>query len=170
QRGTADCLHLRLHDQRGTLLGQDVGGLDPGDRPGVHRRLDSATLVSPRPDHGRGEIGRIPRLWSGGSAGPTVVGATPLQTELTRKALTYNEDRWRKTVATLGETKPSNSSPILRLDQTNLGVIGTRIPVPTYPRERLAPAIVHIGVGGFHRAHQAVYLDELAERRVTDQW
>jgi len=73
-------------------------------------------------------------------------------------------------VATPGETKPSNSSPILRLDQTNLGVIGTRIPVPTYPRERLAPAIVHIGVGGFHRAHQAVYLDELAERRVTDQW
>src|ERR1700712_2642133 len=26
----------------------------------------------------------------------------------------------------------------------------------------MRPAIVHIGVGGFHRAHQAVYLDELA--------
>jgi mannitol 2-dehydrogenase len=27
---------------------------------------------------------------------------------------------------------------------------------------------VHFGVGGFHRAHQAVYLDELARRGVTD--
>jgi fructuronate reductase/mannitol 2-dehydrogenase len=29
-------------------------------------------------------------------------------------------------------------------------------------RAALVPAVVHIGVGGFHRAHQAVYLDDLA--------
>ena len=29
------------------------------------------------------------------------------------------------------------------------------IPTPTYDRSRLKPGIVHIGVGGFHRAHQA---------------
>ncbi|PVE22899.1 mannitol dehydrogenase [Microvirga sp. KLBC 81] len=32
---------------------------------------------------------------------------------------------------------------------------------PRYPREVLRPGILHIGVGNFHRAHQAVYLDDL---------
>jgi mannitol 2-dehydrogenase len=39
---------------------------------------------------------------------------------------------------------------------------------PTYDRSRLTPGIAHIGVGGFHRAHQAMYLDRLLERRLTD--
>ena len=33
------------------------------------------------------------------------------------------------------------------------------IATPTYDRARLRPGIVHIGVGGFHRAHQAMYVD-----------
>src|SRR5215213_2088339 len=45
-----------------------------------------------------------------------------------------------------------------------------RVAVPTYDRARLAPSVVHIGVGGFHRAHQAVYFDELAERRTSMEW
>src|SRR4051812_19844232 len=36
--------------------------------------------------------------------------------------------------------------------------------VPRYDRHRLRPAIIHIGVGGFHRAHLARYTDELAEQ------
>lgn len=32
---------------------------------------------------------------------------------------------------------------------------------PSYDRKSLTPGIVHIGVGNFHRAHQAVYLDDL---------
>ncbi len=40
--------------------------------------------------------------------------------------------------------------------------------VPAYDRSAVAPAVVHVGVGGFHRAHQAVYLDELARRGITD--
>jgi mannitol 2-dehydrogenase len=36
------------------------------------------------------------------------------------------------------------------------------IPVPGYDRSRLEPRIVHVGVGGFHRAHLALYTDELA--------
>src|SRR3954451_16650733 len=39
----------------------------------------------------------------------------------------------------------------------------TRVPVPSYDRGALRPAVVHIGVGGFHRAHQALYFDDLAE-------
>ena len=32
---------------------------------------------------------------------------------------------------------------------------------PKYDRKRLTPGIVHIGLGNFHRAHMAVYLDDL---------
>lgn len=42
-----------------------------------------------------------------------------------------------------------------------------RVAVPTYDPAALTPAIVHLGVGSFHRAHQAVYLDDLAGRGVT---
>jgi mannitol 2-dehydrogenase len=36
------------------------------------------------------------------------------------------------------------------------------VPVPAYDRARLAARIVHVGVGGFHRAHFALYVHELA--------
>jgi mannitol 2-dehydrogenase len=36
------------------------------------------------------------------------------------------------------------------------------VAVPRYDRGGLAPRIVHIGVGGFHRAHLALYAHELA--------
>jgi mannitol 2-dehydrogenase len=51
----------------------------------------------------------------------------------------------------------------ISLSQAHLAEIAGRgIPVPTYDRARLAPRIVHIGVGGFHRAHFALYAHELA--------
>jgi mannitol 2-dehydrogenase len=54
------------------------------------------------------------------------------------------------------------SSPI-RLGQARLADIALRgVPVPTYDRGRLQPRIVHVGVGGFHRAHLAVYVHQLA--------
>ena len=37
-----------------------------------------------------------------------------------------------------------------------------RVALPAYDRRALVPAVVHMGVGGFHRAHQALYLDDLA--------
>jgi mannitol 2-dehydrogenase len=37
------------------------------------------------------------------------------------------------------------------------------VSVPHYDRDALAPRILHLGVGGFHRAHMALYTDELAE-------
>jgi mannitol 2-dehydrogenase len=56
------------------------------------------------------------------------------------------------------------SSPI-RLCQARLADIArSGTPVPTYDRARLQPSIVHVGVGGFHRAHLAVYVHELASR------
>lgn len=46
----------------------------------------------------------------------------------------------------------------------NLEAIAARgIPIPTYNRSVLLPRILHLGVGGFHRAHLALYAHELAE-------
>jgi mannitol 2-dehydrogenase len=35
------------------------------------------------------------------------------------------------------------------------------VDLPRYDRKKLTPGIVHIGLGNFHRAHMAVYLDDL---------
>ncbi|SOD97795.1 mannitol dehydrogenase family protein [Blastococcus haudaquaticus] len=50
----------------------------------------------------------------------------------------------------------------LALNDQTLDQLPSHISTPDYDRGALRPGIVHIGVGGFHRAHQAVYLDELA--------
>ena len=42
-----------------------------------------------------------------------------------------------------------------------------RIAAPGYDRDRIQIGIVHIGVGGFHRAHQAMYLDHLLSQPDT---
>jgi mannitol 2-dehydrogenase len=39
-----------------------------------------------------------------------------------------------------------------------------------YDRRALTAGVVHIGVGSFHRSHQAVYFDDLARRRPGDGW
>lgn len=41
---------------------------------------------------------------------------------------------------------------------------------PQYERSRLTPGIVHFGVGGFHRAHQAMYLDRLMNAGLARDW
>ena len=42
--------------------------------------------------------------------------------------------------------------------------------LPAYDRSTLTPGIVHIGVGNFHRAHQAVYLDDLFALGLDHDW
>jgi mannitol 2-dehydrogenase len=44
------------------------------------------------------------------------------------------------------------------------------VPGPAYDRASVRPGIVHIGVGAFHRAHQAAYLDELLSLGLADGW
>jgi mannitol-1-phosphate/altronate dehydrogenase len=44
---------------------------------------------------------------------------------------------------------------------------GIRVELPRYDPDRLTPSVVHIGIGAFHRAHQAVYFDELASTGET---
>ncbi len=50
---------------------------------------------------------------------------------------------------------------MVHLSDSTLRACGRRAGVPTQDRSRLRHSVVHIGVGGFHRAHQAVYLDSL---------
>ena len=42
--------------------------------------------------------------------------------------------------------------------------------VPSYDPAVLTPGIVHFGVGNFHRAHQAVYLDDLFNLGLDHDW
>lgn len=58
----------------------------------------------------------------------------------------------------------------LHLNQLNLGRIPPDVRVPAYDRSALLPSLLHIGVGGFHRAHQAVYLDDLIDLTGESRW
>jgi mannitol 2-dehydrogenase len=53
---------------------------------------------------------------------------------------------------------------VTRLASSNLSELNPRVSVPNYDRSQVRPGIVHIGVGGFHRAHEAMYLDQLMEQ------
>ena len=46
----------------------------------------------------------------------------------------------------------------------------TDVPLPAYDRSRVTASIMHFGVGGFHRAHQAMYLDRLLSRGGESRW
>jgi mannitol 2-dehydrogenase len=45
-----------------------------------------------------------------------------------------------------------------------------RVAVPTYDRSLITPGVVHVGVGGFHRAHQAMYHDRLMNQGTAYDW
>src|SRR5689334_18480633 len=47
-----------------------------------------------------------------------------------------------------------------------------QIPIdkPSYHRDEIGIGIVHFGVGGFHRAHQARYVDRLLEMGLAKEW
>jgi mannitol 2-dehydrogenase len=56
------------------------------------------------------------------------------------------------------------------LNDASLKSLAERVAVPTYARDQLRRSIVHHGVGGFHRAHQAMYLDQLMNRGLALDW
>lgn len=45
-----------------------------------------------------------------------------------------------------------------------------RLPAPAYDRVLVMPGMVHVGVGGFHRAHQAMYHDRLMNQGAALDW
>ena len=56
------------------------------------------------------------------------------------------------------------------LSNATLRLHSQRIDVPTYDRSTLQRGVVHIGAGNFHRAHQAVYFDDLACLGISNEW
>jgi mannitol 2-dehydrogenase len=58
----------------------------------------------------------------------------------------------------------------LPLNAATLSHWAGRIPVPGYDRALVTPGVVHVGVGGFHRAHQAMYHDRLLNQGAAPDW
>jgi fructuronate reductase len=56
----------------------------------------------------------------------------------------------------------------LRLSTASLDRLPCHIRRPGYDRARVRPGIVHLGIGAFHRAHQAVVIDDLLARGATE--
>ncbi len=58
----------------------------------------------------------------------------------------------------------------IELSDQDLPEIAPTAEIPRYDRSALRPGIVHFGVGNFHRAHQAVYLDGLFNQGLDHDW
>lgn len=58
----------------------------------------------------------------------------------------------------------------VKLSAANLGNLPPNVAAPKYRSSDLTPGILHFGVGNFHRAHQAVYLDDLFNAGVDRDW
>ena len=57
---------------------------------------------------------------------------------------------------------------MVRLNSATLSQL--TIATPTYDRDAIQVGIAHFGVGGFHRAHQAMYIDRLLQRGLAREW
>lgn len=68
------------------------------------------------------------------------------------------------------KTNPKGGDAAIKLGDGALRRLPSAVAVPAYDRARVTPGIVHIGVGGFHRAHQAVYVDDLLALPGGDTW
>ncbi len=58
----------------------------------------------------------------------------------------------------------------VKLSLTNLDMLPASVGRPAYAREDLSAGILHFGVGNFHRAHQAEYLDRLFAAGESLDW
>ncbi|MGW4335008.1 mannitol dehydrogenase family protein [Rhodococcus koreensis] len=58
----------------------------------------------------------------------------------------------------------------MQLSAQALQQFADTVQVPNYDRGDITVGIVHFGVGGFHRAHQAMYVDRLLRRGQAREW
>lgn len=64
----------------------------------------------------------------------------------------------------------TQTKPAVALSNANLGDLPKGVVVPSYDRAKLTPGIVHIGLGNFHRGHQAWYLHRLMQQGLALDW
>lgn len=58
----------------------------------------------------------------------------------------------------------------ITLSNSSLRTLPADVAGPTYDRALLRPGILHVGLGNFHRAHQAVYCDDLLNAGGDPAW
>ena len=58
----------------------------------------------------------------------------------------------------------------MKISNATLGDLPANVARPHYDRATLTPGIVHVGCGNFHRAHMAVYLDDLFNLGEGHDW
>lgn len=61
-------------------------------------------------------------------------------------------------------------SDLVKLSDASLKKLPAQVAVPTYDRAQLKAGIVHIGLGNFHRGHQAWYLHRLMQQGRALDW
>lgn len=62
------------------------------------------------------------------------------------------------------------SNPLIQLRRDRLADLPATVSTPAYKRSELTPGIVHIGLGNFHRAHQAWYIHQLLQQGQARDW
>src|SRR5215212_11757612 len=121
----------------------------PGRGAAYHGRLDRR----------RGASGIEPPAPARGRAGarPTCAKAARAteQRSWNERSIPFGHDRIRPRL---------RHEPPVMTQLNNATVSSLSVPGPSYDRSEVSVGIVHFGVGGFHRAHQARYLDALMEQ------
>ncbi len=59
---------------------------------------------------------------------------------------------------------------IIKLNAKNLHLLPKEVAVPAYERSKIKTGIAHIGIGGFHRAHEAYYTDQILHNGGVTNW
>ena len=59
---------------------------------------------------------------------------------------------------------------MISLNSTSLNGLPDRVKHPKYDRSTVKQGIVHIGVGGFHRSHQAYYINKILSGVENTEW
>ncbi|MCY0148448.1 mannitol dehydrogenase family protein [Hoeflea sp. G2-23] len=67
------------------------------------------------------------------------------------------------------ETPPITTA-VLPLAEKSLPALSGRVRIPSYDRKALSPGVLHVGIGNFHRAHQASYFHRLFELGEDHDW
>ncbi len=65
---------------------------------------------------------------------------------------------------------PRGTRSIVPLNAGALQSLDSAVAVPSYDRRQVRTGIIHVGVGGFHRAHQAMYVDRLMNAGMALEW
>ena len=68
----------------------------------------------------------------------------------------------------MNQAARSAASAMPTLSSTTLSTLSSKIEKPAYDVAKIGTGILHISLGAFHRAHQAVYTDDVLAKQGGD--